>query len=152
MRNVFTSCERLLIPVAVWARCLVLIFFASYLGQATDDSAVLGVYRIGCRGIAGTFKITNDGVREIRLNGKGFPDTDLGAFGRHGFIGTYEFDLEGSRTGKSIRLFLLFDEGDRVRAITGFYLRTAAKAGRENDPYLAEACSLQVGRVGARGR
>lgn len=84
---------------------------------------------------------------EIRLNGEGFPDTDLGEFGRHGFHGSYEIDLEGSRTGKSIRLFFLFDEVDPIRGIAGFFVQTAAKAGQENDPFMGQGCVLKVQRI-----
>ncbi len=121
--------------------------FCSFLAlRATDDAAILGGYSFSCSGVAGSFNLTEDGVRSIQLNGKVYADTDLGNKGRFGYTGVYEIELETAPNTRTIQLFVLFDEDDRIQGLTGYYMRSAARNGRQNDPALIDSCVLRFKR------
>jgi hypothetical protein len=126
---------------------LLVALFCSFMALgATDDAAILGAYSFSCSGIAGSFKLTEDGVRKTQLNGKVYADTDLGNKGRFGYTGIYEIELETVPNNRTIQLFVLFDEDDRIQDVTGFYMRTAPRNGRQNDPALTDSCVLRFKR------
>ena len=114
---------------------------------ATDDEAANGDYSCVCQGLSASFRIDRAGLSKIRLNGKSYPDAELGTRGRFGYSSLYEFEvLEGSTT-RSIQFLVLFDQDDQFKSVIGYYIETGVKGGPANDPRIQKNCKLTIRRT-----
>ncbi len=122
-----------------------LFFVLSGALRASDDELAWGDYKGSCSGVTVAFKMDQNGVSSIILNGTRYAKAELGEYGRFGATGLYEFSVKASTSTKTVQFLILFDEKDAPRGVTGFY--SEAILQRKNggkEPKLVAACTLAM--------
>lgn len=107
-----------LLAFAITAHCL----------AATSDDKIFGEYRASCPGTFLRFKIGEEGVSNIRLNGKAHSNAEAGEHGRFGWVGLYEFGIDDAIASRGVELMILFDQKENIAKVTAMYHELPAKA------------------------
>jgi hypothetical protein len=88
---------------------------------ATSDDKIFGEYRASCPGTFLRFKIGEEGVSNIRLNGKPYSKAETGEHGRFGWVGLYEFGIDDAVASRGVELMILFDQKENIAKVTAIY-------------------------------
>jgi len=94
---------------------------------ATSDDKVLGEYRGSCAGTILRFKLEEEGVSGIRINGKAYSKAELGEHGRFGWVGLYEFGVDDAAATRGVELMILFDQKENIARVSAIYHEIPAK-------------------------
>ncbi len=110
------------------ARSLRLVVFLATLfcpaAWATDNQAAWGQYSGECPLGRVAFKMDENGISRVSLNGVKRSNAELKTYGRFDFVEMYGFDLVRPGITASVNLMVLFDDEDRFAQATGFYFET----------------------------
>lgn len=106
---------------------LVTLALASPATAATSDDKIFGEYRASCPGTFLRFKISEEGVSNIRLNGKPYSNAETGEHGRFGWVGLYEFGIDDAVASRGVELMILFDQKENIAKVTAMYHELPSK-------------------------
>ena len=112
---------------------------------ATDDETAWGLYQAECPLGRLAFRMDENGVSDVTVNGRKLDNAELKEFGRVGFVQEYAIESVQRRSTVTVQFMVLFDEDDGFRQATGFYFETIPLrkgTGRLNK--FVHSCSLRL--------